>query len=91
MLWEALGSALVGLVTAWAALRFLPRRFPSRPMTVATSLVGALVGGLITRFVMGPGDPGAPLLAALAVAAAAMSLLVGSPGTSRPGVPGLSA
>ncbi len=83
MILDAIGSALVGLLTAWAALRLLPLLFPSRRSAVLTGLTGALLGGLITRWVVGPGVPAAALLAALFVAAAGLSLLVRAPGTSR--------
>ncbi len=80
---DLLGSALIGLVTAWTALRLLPHRFPFRRMVLLTGLTGALLGGLITGWVMGFHDPAAPLLAALLVSAAGLSLLVRDPGTRR--------
>jgi hypothetical protein len=77
MFWTTLGSSLIGVVLAIAALRFLPRRLlPAARLTAATGLLGALLGGIITRWVVGPGDPVTPLLAALVVAAAATSLLI---------------
>ena len=79
MLWEAVVSALVGLVTAWAGVRLAPGRFPALRLTVLTGLTGALLGGLITRWVVGSALPEAPPLVALLVAAAGMSLLLREP------------
>ncbi|MCQ4042927.1 hypothetical protein ACFOSC_03100 [Streptantibioticus rubrisoli] len=83
MVWAALGSAIIGLGAAWAALRLFPRRFPSRALTLVTGLVASLLGGVITRFVVGPGNLAVPLLAALGVGAALLSLLVRDPGQRR--------
>ncbi|MCQ4080229.1 hypothetical protein NGB36_06370 [Streptomyces sp. RB6PN25] len=87
MIWEALGSALVGLAAAWAALRWLPRRFPSRTMVLATGPSAGLVGGLITRIILGPGHIPVTLVAALAVGAAILSLLVRAPAPRRSRTP----
>jgi hypothetical protein len=91
MVWDALGSALIGLAVAVAALRLRPERFPSPVLTVPTGPVGGLVGGLITRVVLGPGFAPATLVGALAVAVAALSLLVREPDARRSasGHPGL--
>ncbi|WP_237323237.1 hypothetical protein [Streptomyces sp. JJ36] len=77
MLWEALGSVILGLALAGAAARWLPGRFPHRPLLLATGPVAALLGGLITRVVTGPGHPVAVLTVAAAVCVALLSLLHG--------------
>ncbi|GAA1916833.1 hypothetical protein [Streptantibioticus ferralitis] len=87
MVWEALGSAIVGLGAGWAALRLFPLRFPSRALTLVTGLVAALLGCLITRFVVGPDNAAVTLLAALGVAVALLSLLVRDPRQRRSAIP----
>jgi hypothetical protein len=87
MIWEASGSLLVGVAIAWAALHWLPSRFPSRPMVLATGPSAALLGGLITRIILGPGNIPATLFAALAVGAALLSLLVRDPAARRSRTP----
>lgn len=87
MVWEALGSALIGFAVAWTALRTFPARFPSRPLALATGPVAALLGGLITRVVVGPGNAAVTLVAALCVGAALLSLLVREPGARRSAAP----
>ncbi len=87
MVWEALGSALIGLAVAVLALRRFPARFPARTLTVLTGPAGGLVGGMIMRVVLGPGHAPLTLTAALAVSAAALSLLVRDPAARRPGSP----
>ncbi|MBV9026024.1 MAG: hypothetical protein JO362_20060 [Streptomycetaceae bacterium] len=87
MIWEALASVLVGLAVAWAALRWLPCRFPSRTMVLATGPSAALLGGLITRIVLGPGHIPATLFAALAVGTALLSLLIRAPASHRSRTP----
>lgn len=87
MIYEALGSALVGLAVAWSALRWLPRRFPSRVMVLATGPSAALLGGLITRIILGPGHIPVTLFAALAVGTALLSLLLRPPAPRRSRTP----
>jgi hypothetical protein len=77
MLWEASVSALLGLLTAWAAVRAFPGRLPRPSLVVPTGVTGALTGDLITRAVLGAGHPAAVLLIALGVCAALLSLLLG--------------
>ncbi|WP_069815672.1 hypothetical protein [Streptomyces sp. TP-A0874] len=79
MLWETLGSVLVGLAAACACLRWLHRRLPSSRLVLVTGPTAALFGGLLTRTVIGPGQLLTVLFGALAVAAALLSLLVGPP------------
>jgi hypothetical protein len=87
MIWEALASVLVGLAVAWAALHWLPHSFPSRTMALTTGPSAALLGGLITRIVLGPGHIPATLFAALAVGAALLSLLIRTPPPHRSRTP----
>ncbi|MCZ7416682.1 MULTISPECIES: hypothetical protein [unclassified Streptomyces] len=85
MLGEALGSALLGLAVACAALWSFPRRFGNPPLVLATGTIAAALGGLVTRAVLGPGHLGVSLLLAVAVAAALVSLLLdGRRAYSRP-------
>ena len=79
MWWAVLGSSVIGVAIAAVALRFAPRRFRAPRLAAGAGPVGALLGGIITRWVVGPGDPVPPLLAALVVAVAAMSLLLRPP------------
>ncbi|MEU8568321.1 hypothetical protein AB0C51_08120 [Streptomyces pathocidini] len=76
MIWEALGSMVLGLTVAYAAARWLPGRLPARPLVLVTGAVAALFGALITYTVIGAGHPLATLLGGLAVGAALLSLLV---------------
>ncbi|MBD3933794.1 hypothetical protein IF129_19825 [Streptomyces chumphonensis] len=76
MLGEALGSALLGLVVACAALRGFPRRFANAPLVLATGTVAAAVGGLVTRAVVGPGHLAVSLLLGAGAAAVLVSLLL---------------
>ncbi|MFI9050379.1 hypothetical protein [Streptomyces sp. NPDC053427] len=89
MIWEALGAVFIGLVIALSATRWLPDRFPSRSLTLATGPVAALLGALLTRSILGPGYPVQVMVAALAMGAALLSLLVRPPRrrVRRPAVP----
>ncbi|MFI9118302.1 hypothetical protein [Streptomyces bikiniensis] len=73
---EALGSALLGLVLAWAAVRRLPDRLPGRGLVLVTGALGAVFGALVTHGSLGPGHPFATLVGAVAVAAVLLSLLI---------------
>ncbi|MCQ8770299.1 hypothetical protein V7793_32530 [Streptomyces sp. KLMMK] len=79
ILWEALGSVLIGLAVSYGALRWLPERygqFRSRPLTLATGPVAALFGALLAHSVLGPGHTPATLAVSLGVAVALLSLLL---------------
>lgn len=76
MIWEALGSAALGLALAHIATRRLPGKLPHRPLVLATGPVAGLLGGLVSRIVLGPGHVLPTLACALGVAAAILSLLV---------------
>ncbi|MGW7354859.1 hypothetical protein [Streptomyces sp. Z26] len=89
MFWEALGSAVLGLVLALAAVRWLPSRLPDRVLVLGTGTAAALLGGVITRIVLGTGHSLVTLSVAAAVSAAILSLLLGNvrpPVTFRPEV-----
>ncbi|WP_432086691.1 MULTISPECIES: hypothetical protein [unclassified Streptomyces] len=76
MFLEALGSALLGLVLAWAAAHRLPDRLPGRGLVLVTGALGGVFGALVTHGALGPGHPLATLVGAVAVAAVLLSLLV---------------
>lgn len=76
MLLEALGSAVLGLVLAWAALYRLPHRLPSRTLVLATGVAGALFGAFVTHTSLGAGHLLVILGGALVVSAASLSLLL---------------
>ncbi|MFT2019909.1 hypothetical protein ACMA1D_29340 [Streptomyces sp. 796.1] len=79
MVLEALGSVLIGLAVAVAALRWLPRRLPTTQLVLSTGPGAALFGALLGHSVLGGGHPLATLTAALIMAVAALSLLVRRP------------
>lgn len=84
MMWEALAFAAVGLSVAYAATRLLPRRrLPAARLALATGPVAAVLGGLITRTVLGSDRFPINLAVSVAVAAALLSLLVRPHGTRR--------
>lgn len=76
MLWVLLGSTLLGLAASSTAARWLPHRFPDRRLTLATGPTAALLGGLVTRVVLGPGHLAVVCAVALTVSAALLSLLI---------------
>ncbi|MEU8913668.1 hypothetical protein [Streptomyces nigrescens] len=79
MIWEALGALLIGFAIALSATRWLPDRFPSRALTLATGPVAALLGAVLTRSILGPGYPVQVMIASVAVGAALLSVLVRPP------------
>ncbi|MEU4093811.1 hypothetical protein [Streptomyces sp. NPDC026673] len=88
MLWESIAFAAVGLAVAYAATRLLPRRrLAAATLVLATGPVAALVGGLITRTVLGSDRFLINLAVSVGVAAALLSLLVRSPRSARPSSP----
>ncbi|MFI5683897.1 hypothetical protein [Streptomyces sp. NPDC051636] len=76
MILEALGSALLGLVLAWAAVHRLAHRLPARALVFCTGLAGALFGDFVTHSALGPGTVLPSLLGAAVVSAASLSLLL---------------
>ncbi|GAA2515376.1 hypothetical protein [Streptomyces longisporus] len=83
MLFEALGSALLGLVLAGAAIRRLSDRLPTRSLVLATGVAGALFGAFVTHSALDPGNFLLILLGAAIVSAASLSLLVRPAGRLR--------
>ncbi|MBA2944381.1 hypothetical protein [Streptomyces himalayensis] len=83
MVWEALGSAFIGLALALLATRLLPHRLPARTLVLPTGVVGALFGAFVTHSALGAGHTALTLLGALAVAAALLSLLIRPAGLRR--------
>jgi hypothetical protein len=76
MFLEALGSAILGLILAWAALHRLPHRLPSRTMVLSTGVAGALFGAFVTHSALGAVHLLAILVGALIVSGASLSLLL---------------
>ncbi len=76
MFLEALGSAILGLALAWAALHLLPHRLPSRTLVLSTGVAGALFGAFVTHTALGAGHFLAVLAGALTVSVASLSLLL---------------
>ena len=83
MLFEALGSALLGLVLAGTAIRRLSDRLPTRSLVLATGVAGALFGAFVTHSALDPGNFLLILLGAAIVSAASLSLLVRPAGRLR--------
>ncbi|MEU2722398.1 hypothetical protein [Streptomyces smyrnaeus] len=76
MVWEALGSAALGFALALVAARRFPARLPDRRLVLATGPVAALVGGLISHTVLGPGHLVVTWCVALGFSTALLSLLL---------------
>ncbi|TGB13282.1 hypothetical protein E4099_10290 [Streptomyces palmae] len=87
MAWEALGSAVIGFVLAYAAMRRLPRRLPARPLVLSTGPAAALLGTLLTHAVLGPGHTAATLVGAIGFTVAILSLLIRPESGLRRSVP----
>ena len=83
LLFEALGSALLGLVLAGAAIHRLSDRLPTRSLVLATGVAGALFGAFVTHSALDPGNFLLILLGAAIVSAASLSLLVRPAGRLR--------
>ncbi|WEO95500.1 hypothetical protein A6P39_016545 [Streptomyces sp. FXJ1.172] len=83
MILEALGSAVLGLVLAWAAAHRLSHRLPARPLVYSTGIAGALFGDFVTHTALGPGVDWLSLLGAAAISAASLSLLLRPAGRIR--------
>ncbi|MET8245617.1 hypothetical protein ABZV31_15090 [Streptomyces sp. NPDC005202] len=83
MILEALGSALLGLVLAWAALHRLAHRLPARALVLPTGVAGSLFGDFVTHSALGPGSILPSLLGAAVVSAASLSLLLRPAGRLR--------
>ncbi|MET8270049.1 hypothetical protein [Streptomyces sp. NPDC005077] len=82
MIWESLGSVVLGLALSWAALRSLSGRLPSRRTVFATGTLGALFGAYLTHSALGPGHVLVTLIGAVLIGAVTLSLLL-RPGSRR--------
>ncbi|MFJ5553004.1 hypothetical protein [Streptomyces sp. NPDC093225] len=82
---EAFGSAVLGLALSWLAVRRLPGRLPSARVVLVTGALGAMFGGYLTHYALGPGHRtlAVSLLGAALVGAAALSLLLRTRPTGR--------
>lgn len=76
MILEALGSAVLGLLLAWAAVHRLSHRLPARTLVFSTGVAGALFGDFVTHSALGTGSVLPSLLGAAVVSAASLSLLL---------------
>ncbi|MEU6506760.1 hypothetical protein [Streptomyces sp. NPDC046942] len=83
MILEALASAVLGLVLAWAAAHRLSHRLPARPLVFSTGIAGALFGDFVTHTALGPGTAWLSLLGAAVISAASLSLLLRPAGRLR--------
>ncbi|ANH93293.1 MULTISPECIES: hypothetical protein [unclassified Streptomyces] len=83
MFLEALGSAVLGLLLAWAVFHRLSRRLPSRPLVLSTGVAGALLGDFVTHSALGSAPVLSSLLGAAVVSAASVSLLLRPAGRLR--------
>ncbi|MFJ8109770.1 hypothetical protein [Streptomyces sp. NPDC096132] len=83
MILEALGSAVLGLALAWAALQRLSHRLPVRTLVLATGVAGALFGDFVTHSALGTGTLLLSLLGAAVVSVASVSLLLRPAGRLR--------
>ncbi|KMS85723.1 MULTISPECIES: hypothetical protein [Streptomyces] len=83
MILEALGSAVLGLILAWAATQRLAHRLPARPLVYCTGIAGALFGDFVTHSALGPGSVLLSLLGAAVISVASLSLLLRPAGRLR--------
>jgi hypothetical protein len=83
MILEALASAVLGLVLAWAAAHRLSHRLPARPLVFSTGIAGALFGDFVTHTALGPGTAWLSLVGAAVISAASLSLLLRPAGRIR--------
>ncbi|KOV83374.1 MULTISPECIES: hypothetical protein [Streptomyces] len=83
MILEALGSAVLGLILAWAATQRLAHRLPARPLVYCTGIAGALFGDFVTHSALGPGSALLSLLGAAVISVASLSLLLRPAGRLR--------
>ncbi|WP_432140093.1 MULTISPECIES: hypothetical protein [unclassified Streptomyces] len=76
MILEALGSAVLGIVLAWAAIHRLSHRLPARTLVLATGVAGALFGAFLMDSALESGSIVLVLVGATVVSAASLSLLL---------------
>lgn len=86
MFLEAFGAAVLGLAIAYGAAAQLPARFANRALVLGTGPTAALLGGVVSRVVLGPGHALITLAVAAAVSIAILSLLL-SDGVGGSGPP----
>ncbi|WP_155060750.1 hypothetical protein [Streptomyces blattellae] len=83
MILEALGSAVLGLALAWAAIHRLSHRLPARRLVVPTGVAGAVFGAFLTQGALDAGNVLLILIGAATVSAASLSLLLRPSGRLR--------
>ncbi|MFJ9518206.1 hypothetical protein ACIRPK_08080 [Kitasatospora sp. NPDC101801] len=87
MVLETIAFALIGLAVGFAALMLLPEYFPAaRSLTVATAVVAALLGGVISHYALGDQLPALALLFSAVTSVLLVSVLARPdllPGTGR--------
>ncbi|MET7684101.1 hypothetical protein [Streptomyces sp. NPDC005423] len=83
MILEAIGSAVLGLLLAWAATHRFAHRLPARTWVFSTGAAGALFGDFVTHSALGPGTALPSLLGAAVVSTASLSLLLRPSGRLR--------
>ncbi|WP_326699687.1 hypothetical protein OG909_21770 [Streptomyces sp. NBC_01754] len=76
MLWETIGSVVLGLALAWVALRSLPGRLPSARAVFATGALGSLFGAYLTHSTLGVAHVLGTPAGAVLVGAVTLSLLI---------------
>ncbi|GLV80805.1 hypothetical protein Slala03_04940 [Streptomyces lavendulae subsp. lavendulae] len=78
LLLEAIGSGLLGLALAGAAVRVLAKRLPSTRTVLVSGVAGALFGAYLTHTALGPwhNTVVATCLGGLGVSAVVLSLLL---------------
>jgi hypothetical protein len=80
---EALSSAVLGLVLAWAAAHRLSHRLPTRPLVLSTGVAGALLGAFLTNSALDAGGLLLALAGSVTVSVASLSLLLRPSGSLR--------
>ncbi|WP_210585698.1 hypothetical protein [Streptomyces sp. GESEQ-35] len=83
MILEALGSAVLGLVLAWAAIHRLSHRLPARSLVVSTGIAGGLFGAFLTHSALGASHVLLIMIGAATLSAASLSLLLRPAGRLR--------
>ncbi|MFI2430814.1 hypothetical protein [Streptomyces sp. NPDC018693] len=76
MILEALGSAVLGIALAWAAIHRLSHRLPAPTLVLATGAAGALLGAFLTAGALESSSVVLTLVGAAVVSAASLSLLL---------------
>ncbi|WP_327268367.1 hypothetical protein OG233_10110 [Streptomyces sp. NBC_01218] len=83
MIWESIGSVVIGLALSWAALHVLPGRLPSARAVYPAGALGALFGAYLADGVLYSGHAEATAAGALVVGAVTLSLLLRPRGRRR--------